>query len=339
MSTKELPFSIYTRYQALADSINQLRQKNQKFKILEVGGRGNFLQQFVPLDTVKILDVIDSKEENYIKGDGRSLPFANKHFDLVVSTDVLEHIPKIDRDKFINEKIRVASTAVILCAPVYSKIVSDKEKEANDYFKSFVGAEHPWLIEHIEYGLPDKETIEKIFINKNLKWSVWCNQRIDLWFELLIGELSLSAIEAEKIPEFSKKINKIYNNFIYPFDKIESDGYRWIYTVMTNDKMPPKIPNFKINEKFLANYLIKLLSELSLIERKIVIKSYQNLNNLAQQGQKKEQELAVHYKNLEKDYQNILEINQQLNARIKRFHSTLPYKIYNFGKKILKRQK
>ena len=152
----------------MADHVNALRLGEEKFTILEVGGRGNFLRRFLPNDAITILDVDDSNEENYIKGDGRKLPFKKNIFDIVVSTDVLEHIPPDDRTRYLEEQIRVAKQAIILSGPLYTSKVARLEKQANNYYRKLTGKDHPWLKEHIEYGLPEASKIETIF--KSLNW-------------------------------------------------------------------------------------------------------------------------------------------------------------------------
>ena len=46
------------------------------------------------------------------------LPFKDNSFDVAVSCDTLEHIPKKDRLTFINEMARVCRKGVVLCAPL-----------------------------------------------------------------------------------------------------------------------------------------------------------------------------------------------------------------------------
>jgi len=58
--------------------------------------------------------------------DGTSLPFKNKVFDYVVSSDVFEHIPEPKREAFIDEMIRTAKKKVIFTfSQVHSKILKN----------------------------------------------------------------------------------------------------------------------------------------------------------------------------------------------------------------------
>ena len=54
--------------------------------------------------------------ECFVEGDARKLPFADKEFDLVVSTDFFEHIDEEDIDLVANEMKRVGDTVITFVA-------------------------------------------------------------------------------------------------------------------------------------------------------------------------------------------------------------------------------
>lgn len=186
--TLELNFSLYTRYRSLADAIGRFR-KNKPLSILEVGGKGSYLQLFLPEDNITLLDIQGGKEENYVQGDGRQLPFENKSFDMVVSTDVLEHINDQDRGQFIQEQIRVAKRGIVLAAPFYASEIVRVEREANLLYRKITNKDHPWLIEHIKCGLPSIKKTEKALETNKLLFDKTYNQNINLWSLLIKLEL------------------------------------------------------------------------------------------------------------------------------------------------------
>lgn len=232
---KNLSFSVYTRYQSVADHVNAIRKDGEVFTILEVGGRGNFLKRFLPNDTITILDVDDSNEENYVKGDGRKLPFKKQSFDVVVSTDVLEHIPPADRDKYLEEQVRVARIAIILSGPLYTAEVAAIEKEANQYYKKLTGSEHPWLTEHVGYGLPETEKVEAVFQRHKLSFQKTWNQRIALWSEMVLIDLLVATAYTPAVAKQFNALSRLYNTKIFPYD-CDDHGYRTIYTVLAEDR-------------------------------------------------------------------------------------------------------
>jgi len=239
-SIMKLSFSIFTRYRSVADHVNALRRRGERFTILEVGGRGNFLKRFLPQDQITILDVDDSGEENYVKGDGRQLPFKNRSFDLVVSTDVLEHIPPGDRKKYLKEQVRVCKTAIILSGPLYQPDVARLEKKSNDYYRDLTGEEHPWLKEHVNYGLPKAEDIEAIFTKHHLAITKSWNQRIDLWSQMVLIDLLVATAYTLEVEKAFLKLSHHYNSKIFPFD-CDPGGYRTIYTAIRGDRVPKTI--------------------------------------------------------------------------------------------------
>lgn len=232
---KNLSFSVFTRYQSVADHINALRQGSEQFSILEVGGRGNFLKLFLPDDKITILDVDDSDEENYVKGDGRKLPFKKRSFDIIVSTDVLEHIPPADRTKYLGEQIRVAREAIILSGPLYTPKVAQIEKKANRYYEELTGEEHPWLKEHVGYGLPEAEKVEAVFNRHKLKFIKSWNQRVSLWSQMVLVDLLVATAYTPSVEKMFQSLSYLYNTKIFPYD-CDDNGYRTIYTAVIGER-------------------------------------------------------------------------------------------------------
>jgi O-antigen biosynthesis protein len=220
----DLGFDLYGRYAIMRDIINETRLKQHKFKILDVGGRGNLLKLFLPNDNVFYLDPnIDSEDANFIKADGCDLPFENDSFDWIVSADVLEHIPENNRNIFIDEQYRVCKYGFIVAAPFHSQIVVDAEISINNRFNELFGTDHPWLIEHIQNGLPDISFLTEYARKNKIKVDVFHNNEIHLW------ELSYNLI-------FLKDLNPVidlsnfteYYNKNYKTELAQKDSYRKI---------------------------------------------------------------------------------------------------------------
>ncbi|HRH32530.1 MAG TPA: class I SAM-dependent methyltransferase [bacterium] len=112
------------RYALFIKTLNP--QKSDK--ILDVGvGEGfetalNFLEEWYPysrnITALGLEDLPSFKKKypsiQYIKGDGRKLPFKNKSFDIYFSNAVLEHVGYFEQQKkFIKEACRVAPKVFI----------------------------------------------------------------------------------------------------------------------------------------------------------------------------------------------------------------------------------
>ena len=111
----KLSFDQRIRYNIILNEIKDLYNK----RLLDVGCGGGALGKLIEGKggNVTYLDIklnnIKNIKGTKICGDGRYLPFKDKAFDYVVSSDVLEHLHEKDRKKFINEMIRVARKRVI----------------------------------------------------------------------------------------------------------------------------------------------------------------------------------------------------------------------------------
>ncbi len=145
------------------------------FRILDVGGaatdragtgfrlpaREILADLAVPFPArVAVADVSGCREPGFVRASGVRLPFPAGSFDIVSACDVLEHVPKADRDAFLAEISRIASRAVLLSCPTKSPGVEQAEALLNAEILRLYGIEHDMLIEHREYGLPRPEEVE-----------------------------------------------------------------------------------------------------------------------------------------------------------------------------------
>jgi ubiquinone/menaquinone biosynthesis C-methylase UbiE len=132
--------------------------------ILEIGsgsiGIGEFLpRSFVGCD-VKF-DRTPRKPMMPVVASGTQLPFAAKSFDIVISSDVLEHVPPENRESVIAEALRVARKRVLFCFPCGAQAFALDQKLNADYEKR--GKEAPiWLQEHMMHPFPDRDLFHSL---------------------------------------------------------------------------------------------------------------------------------------------------------------------------------
>ena len=120
-----------------------LEIKEERFSILDVGSGGEGISGFLipkrsDLDFF-LFDVRkdafkDLKRAHCVVGDGCRLPFRDKAFDIIVSTDAIEHIPKSLRQNFYKEMKRVARKKIILTCPMQSSDGEFQGKKIRHYF-------------------------------------------------------------------------------------------------------------------------------------------------------------------------------------------------------------
>src|SRR5688572_19784803 len=95
--------SRYLIQAAIVESYQQ-HQGSKKLKVLDVGGAGSIISKFVDVD-LTIIDILpnDRNFKKYVQASALDMPFKDKSFDIVISCDVLEHIPKEDQTTFLTE--------------------------------------------------------------------------------------------------------------------------------------------------------------------------------------------------------------------------------------------
>lgn len=104
---------------------------------------------------------------NKIKGQATSLPFKKNAYDIIVSVDVIEHIPQSQRTDAISETLRVAKKLAIIVVPVGKKS-EEQDKELRQYWNKIYAKPNQFLEEHTTNGLPTTDAL-LIEIDKNLR--------------------------------------------------------------------------------------------------------------------------------------------------------------------------
>lgn len=218
-----------SRYLLLAGILETYRNHHggQKLKVLEVGGSGSILMNFVDIElvVVDILPNADTQAE-YIQGSALAMPFADKSFDAVISCDVLEHIPAEDRELFLKESIRVTKDLLVIAAPFNLDGVREAEIIANDFYKKMTGRDHRWLLEHLLDELPNLRKTETILEKNGLEVDYFSSTSLDNW--QLVTRTGFLLSEYGDRPEFSnylQKINGYYLDNVLKKD-FSTNGYR-----------------------------------------------------------------------------------------------------------------
>lgn len=125
-------------------------------RVLDVGGYARVLDKFVPYRTTAI-NIDGSGDVRY---DGKVLPFADDAFDAVVSLDTIEHMPRDERGRFLDECLRVARRYLLVAAPYGTEEHRDSEARLNELYRSVHGEPHRHLDEHVRFGIPTPSEVE-----------------------------------------------------------------------------------------------------------------------------------------------------------------------------------
>lgn len=170
----------WRRYSLVQPKIREM--KNDKLTILDVGSGGigvSILQNSLKKDCIfYLLDVTDDAFRHLaspyrIVGDACQLPFRSKLFDVVVSTDVVEHISKPIRVDFWKEIERVCKGRIVITCPMQS---GDGFFQGTRYdmlyqclYERRYGSRDPNTEQHIAAGHPTLEEVRGVFPTSKIK--------------------------------------------------------------------------------------------------------------------------------------------------------------------------
>lgn len=314
---KEIPFDLYTRHHVVSRVVNQAirKGKSEKLSVLDLGGYAGMTTEFFPNDKVTILDIYACADKNYIKGDATNLEFEDNAYDIVTNFDVFEHIPREKRESFIKESFRVARRAVIMTMPIDNadtKETSEAELILDGFFKDIAGKHHPWLKEHIEYGIPSNVEVEVLFKKLKIKFIKFNSNDINTW-KLMQTINFMGTIDSEAL-KVSKSMNRYYNENIENIEDYRQDGYRGIYILMKDEEIEKKI----LSTFYVSDTDFKSPNKAKTINKLVYNSVLRQLGNIIKQSTK--QKII----SVEKD-----EIISDLQRRIVDIENSTTWKITN----------
>lgn len=161
--------------------------------VLDVGcgslGLGEFTSvPFVGCDTSFVAAPVATMTP--IRGSAIDLPFRNDSFDLVVSLDMLEHLPLQNRAAAIGELLRVSRGPVIFGCPCGSSAWR------SDFLlsKCFSAMHLPmptWLGEHLVAPFSTRTELEEVLDKTSLGYKVLYNESIFIHQAVVIADIIL----------------------------------------------------------------------------------------------------------------------------------------------------
>lgn len=258
----QLDPTFVSRYLILAGIIDSymFHKGDKKLRILEVGGSGSILSQFIDVD-LTILDILpnEHKLENYVQGSALAMPFADSSYDVVITSDVLEHIPKSDRPKFLKELTRVTKDLVVVAAPFNLTGVRDAEILANNFYKNIRGEDHRWLAEHLLDDLPNLNQSEVVLEKQEMEIGHFSHTSLYNWqLVTRVGFLLAHYGEKKAFADKLKEINRYYLKNIMS-DDFSSIGYRTFIVASKKHEIDIKIEDD--NEKSLNEEIQNILTD------------------------------------------------------------------------------
>lgn len=318
-----LPADLYSRntlFGLLAKFILDQRspQEHQRsLEILDVGGYEGKLAWFMPQHTkVTVLDQKPAPDEiktNYIQADARRLPFADGSFDLVISSDMLEHVSPEDRLSIVREMQRVSRRYIILAAPFHSIYNQKAEEFINNQFKEYTGHDHPFLCEHLANGLPDLEQLEQYLANQPISYVKIGEGNIYNWY---LQQLTSGARVGQPVPTHNyhqqesrpPTFNEFFNENLFKLGNFRSPTYR---TVLFCDK----------SGILSRQQILELIEEHNNFHTTTYFEAYKKaFDEMRRLLDFKDQEIISHEGKTLEVYQKLAQLDEQLEQQRKYTH-------------------
>jgi len=205
-----LPFDVFERHQTIAHAIKPDQT------VLDVGGGVDALSKFI-----KNKVTVTNLKNGDILADGRALPIKDNSFDVVTSIDVIEHVSKKDRKKFIQELLRVARIRVIVSAPLGTKQHLEAEKKLLSLFKE-KKMKSDFIEEHVKKGLPTFSELKDYVQGYSYRVFYSGDYRLNRFLTMM----DIKSLPNPKLDKlfylFKRLLNLILNLFYFPFSGSES---------------------------------------------------------------------------------------------------------------------
>ena len=191
----------YQRLKAIKTLINQ-RIPNPHLRILDIGGGEGQLCLFMP----NAQYVLAEPAINGIMGQSPS--FTKKSFDIVVASHVLEHIPNVEKENFLEALCFLAKDRVILLVPVGD---DGYAAEADALIHRITQAS--WAMEHLKCEMPTLEMLREFANRRGLKCDVTPNgNRAALFWMIFATHYANVAGKTNELQEIIGISNRYLND-------------------------------------------------------------------------------------------------------------------------------
>lgn len=218
-------FDQYQRYKTVEIIVDMARSYLQKerFTILEIGANEQCnLEMVLPEDDIEYSDVVLNDvmkhDRRFIQLDGCHMPeIADGKYDIVIALDVFEHIKEEQRENFLIEVKRVAKYITLVCFPFKSIYNESAEKRVNSYYKMIFNCDHPWLIEHIQNGLPLVEQVIQILEERHIPYEDFYHGDIFLWEEMMKALFTVYGLQNGGY--YFEEMDRLYEEQMYYNDR------------------------------------------------------------------------------------------------------------------------
>lgn len=195
----QLDLDQYERYAVTARWLAALLSsvRTRPVRLLEVGPNVlNLLPEFLDAAAIEVVrcDIFlpEDCEPGFVQiQPNEPLPFENGEFDGVIALEVLEHVPRPERDLFLNECLRVARHVCVITCPNGGLPVNTAETLASGAYERRHRCLHPFLEEHARFGQPEAPEVRAVCEPQAVAWHDFTISPLNHWLTNLLLQENL----------------------------------------------------------------------------------------------------------------------------------------------------
>jgi len=221
----QYPFDQYQRYRLMAEVLDRLRNPGEIFQILEVGGLRGLARKFMSQDQVMISDLFSEGQSLDLLASAEAIPFPDRSFPVVIAADFLEHLRPDARAAALQEMARASSDLVLISAPFQYALAREAEKMVFDFIRDWLGYEHKYLKEHLQYPTPNLTETESELVKAGFDTIILPNGQIERWLLMMLGYYYFEAFPSAL--EVRKELSGFYNRHFF-FKDLAEPAYRYL---------------------------------------------------------------------------------------------------------------
>lgn len=238
-----LPPDGYSRFFVIIRLLQEIYKDSPKtINILDVGGCSPYLDECLhdsglnyKLTIVDILPKPDNIHVDYLQEDITQSKLPDNSFDVVVSTDVLEHIPKELKDTFVKATVRLSKQLVIVAAPFDTPGVDAAEHLVNDFNKKLFGVGQDWLEEHFKYTKPSVDQTIQVLDATKLPYTHFGANNLYSW--IFSAHLNLIQAKTGLDEGALRQVRVAYNKNLSESVEFSEPTYRHFFVVYKDKKL------------------------------------------------------------------------------------------------------
>ena len=156
------------RYAAVIDQLRDIWRDD--ITIAEIGSGAAGITEFLDHPVTGVDSAFERTDDKanplltQVVGTATDLPFADASYDVVLSLEMMEHLPDDEvRAQALREMLRVTKPGGRLVVTFPAGRTAERlDAWLNAAYRRRHGKDHPWAVEHLENGLPDAEAIARL---------------------------------------------------------------------------------------------------------------------------------------------------------------------------------